>query len=139
MEDHQIYNQTYNQLCDHKRLKRIDRDYVLCLGCGESFVNQKKPPRNVTASEIVSQNQGSLQHYDKYFTDKIEVKEPVRKKASYYYYSDPTGVNNIKVSTKPNFTGVESFYDIWINGVKETMSVSDINKLLSRINCKRVR
>lgn len=124
----------YDVYCRHPRTRRIDDNFVLCLACGESYVDQTKVQNNKTINDFIRESK----HFDRHVTRNrnnniISHDYPIRQKDT--YYMDSMGVNTVVVHNPPD---EDSLYQVTINNKKRMMYYADIAKIIQQIKAFRV-
>lgn len=131
-------NQNYSAICCHNRLKRINKDFVRCLDCGQSMISQRQISGNKTEKDFVKENNSFIRNFDRNFNNELEETDEFSDKPLYEYYIDRYGVNKVIVNKKVQFYSNPPKLEVQINGSKTYLPQTDIEKLLMKINAIRI-
>ena len=131
---------SFAKICDHRRIKRIDDNYVRCYDCGQSFVNQANTISNKTQHDFVKENNYFLKNFDRNFTNVIEQKDHENKEQPINeYYRDSSGHNRIQINRVPVFNSYPHKYEVYINGSKYYLTSEHIKTILNEYKARRVK
>ncbi|BCS82981.1 hypothetical protein QLL95_gp1142 [Cotonvirus japonicus] len=128
----------FSNICGHNRLKRMDKNFVRCLDCGLSIINQSKIQSNKTPREFAEENKSVTRNFDRNFTNILEEIDEQSNVPFYEYYSDRLWNNLIKYDRTPQFSSDPVKYKIFINGHVHYLMQKEIDNVLSSINAIRI-
>lgn len=127
----------YTKLCDHSRLTRLDQNFVRCLNCGQSMINQQTIPKNKTRYDFTKENKSFDRNFDRNFNNIIEEidkqNEPV-----YEYYTDRNWANMIKINRTVQYQSFPPKYKINVNGEDAILTDSQVKELLNDVKAIRI-
>ena len=123
-------------ICNHPRKQRIDKNFVLCLSCGDSFVDMKNI-RNKRVEDFARESKHNVSvDFDRHFSNTI----PVYAKQSSTgneYYMDRAGKNRVIVNRQTGNAGAVKIR-AKINGSTRTIEQSVLSRLLRDMRAIRV-
>lgn len=131
-------NQHYSQICSHPRLTRLDANFVRCLNCGQSLVNQKAISKNKTSKDFVKENKSFGKNFSRNFSNEIEQVEKNPPLPIIEYYADERFANVIILNRNSRSMRQPVEYEIIINGNKTFLTNEQISKLLTDIKAIRL-
>ncbi|MEM0354215.1 MAG: hypothetical protein QXW79_01400 [Thermoplasmata archaeon] len=129
-----MYN-SYSKICDHLRLVRLNENFVKCLGCGQSIVNQIKIAGNKNRKDFERENWKFIKNFNRNFNNNIEEVEQSTHQPHYEYYIDHRGLNLIRIDRSLRFYPL---YEIIVNGKRNYLNGTQIEKMLADINATRI-
>lgn len=126
----------YSTICLHQRLQRIDKNFIRCLACGQSFVNQINIPKNKTGTDFSRENKIFDRNFERNFNNVIEEKDlmPVLIE----YYADKRFLNIIVIDKTNLFSNNPPKYRVFINGNYDVLTENQIKCLLNDTKATRV-
>lgn len=133
-----MFNNSYSNLCNHRRLQRIDNNFVRCLECGQSMISQKIVASNKTRDDFTRESEFLNRNFNRNFSNEIDQVDEVSNRPVYEYYTDRLGANSIVINKTPVFNSQPLKYEVVINGTKSYLTQSDISKIFFDINAIRV-
>lgn len=128
----------YSGICYHDRLKRINKNFVRCLKCGETIINHETIIKNKSSRDFVNENNSFIRNFDRNFSNIIEQVDEENDKPYYEYYIDRNRVNKIIVNRKVQFNSNPATYETIINGKKYYIDDNKIQNILNQINALKV-
>lgn len=130
---------SFSRICDHTRLKRINDDFVRCLECGQSFVNQLYLPMNKKLNDFTRESNIQFKNFDRNFTNTIDEVDEFNSKPINHYYTDKHRINKIIVNWNNQFNSDPPKYQITVNGDKSYLTKNEIKKILRDLRAIRVK
>ncbi len=131
-------NFAFSTLCDHKRLTRINSNFVRCLDCGESMISQKSIVGNKNRKDFEKENKSFTRNFDRNFSNTIGENDTLNNQPIFDYYVDRNLVNTIIVNWNIQFDSDPPKYEVFINDDKTYMTYPEIKKIISDTNCVKV-
>ena len=131
-------NSLYSSICNHPRLKRIDKDFVRCLNCGESMISQKTYSTNKTSADFVKENKSFARNFNRNFTNEIEQIDEECDIPHIEYYADAHRVNKIIIDKRVVFNSDPPKYKVSVNGGDYYMTKGDFDNLISTVRAIRL-
>lgn len=128
----------HSTICDHRRLKRINQNFVRCLDCGQSMVSQHRQPLNKTSLDFTKENKSFDRNFNRNFSNVLEETDDEFTKPLYEYYTDRMWANTIIVNRRVPFQSDPVKFEVTINGSKTYLPNAQIQKILADINAVRV-
>lgn len=133
-----IINIHMTTFCDHPRKKRVDKNFVRCLACGDSFVDLLTDPKNKKSDEFIRENSSFGKNFERNFNNVISVDDPYSSKPLYEYYMDRNGTNHVIVNKQRLFNSDPPVYQIYVNNVGSKLNTVEISKILRNLKTLRV-
>ena len=127
---------SYETICDHNRLARIDKNFVRCLECGKSMVSQTNIALNKNEKDFVKENSKFTRNFDRNFSNVIE--EVEQQKPLYEYYTDRNLANLVIVDKKVQFQSYPPTYLLTVNNTHRYCTMDEIKQLISDISAVRI-
>lgn len=130
--------ENYSTICNHNRLTRLDDNFVRCLKCGLSMVNQKNILTNKNSRDFVKENGSFIKNFDRNFNNVIEEIDELAKRPIYEYYIDRNCLNLIIVNRSSYLNSNPLRFEVIINGKKTYLDNTQFKKVLTDINAVRI-
>lgn len=128
----------YSIICDHKRLNRINKNFVRCLDCGQSMISQQKMLSNKTRQDFTNENKSFVRNFDRNFSNILEETDEQSTKPLYEYYTDRMNTNHIIINKQVQFQSNPPKFEVTVNGSTTYLTNMDIKKMLFDINAIRI-
>lgn len=124
--------------CNHPHLKRIDKNFVKCLDCGQSIVNQQVLQKNKSSYDFAKENEKIIKNFDRHFTNNF-IDESMSDEQRFEYYTDRRGNgNSIKINRKIAYYSDPPQYEIIINSSKTYLPDIEISSILRSIDAIKI-
>ena len=131
-------NINYSKICNHKRLERINNNFVRCMNCGQSMISQEILLTNKTRNDFTNENKSFVRNFDRNFTNILEEVDEQSMAPLYEYYTDRNWVNLIVINKIVQFYSNPAKYETIINGTKSYLNENEIKKLLFDVKAIKV-
>ncbi|AKI78997.1 hypothetical protein [Acanthamoeba polyphaga mimivirus] len=128
-----MYQPNFSTICNHNRLKRIDDNFVRCLDCGLSLINQVKILPNKSRQDFSKENKSFLRNFDRNFSNLIEQVDEESSVPTYKYYADRKWLNLIKINNIVQFQTNPPKYEVFINGEKSYLTQKQIDRIIQTL------
>lgn len=128
----------YDTICYHTRLKRLNDNFVRCLDCGLSMVNQKNILTNKNRREFTNENPNSTRNFERNFNNILEEVDTDYNHRPLEYYSDPKMINLIIVDRTNYLQSNPVKYRVNINGQMIYFLPNKLHELLTKIKAIRI-
>lgn len=128
---------TYSSFCPHKRIERIDKNFVRCNDCSKSFVDQLSVPSIKKMNDFVREDNSFQKNFNRNFNNEIEETEsygppPIE------YYADKNWINRIVVKWERIYGTNPSKYPVTLNGTNSSMTSEQIKHLIHNTNSIKI-
>jgi len=130
-------NRYYSGICSHTRLTRLNNNFVRCLDCGQSIINQEKISGNKTRKDFTNENKTFERNFERNFTNTIDETD-YQQPAPYEYYTDNNWANIVIINRSVQFFSKPPKYEVKINGKASYLTDEQISKLLADIKAVKV-
>lgn len=130
-------NTNYSTICDHSRVQRINSDFIRCLKCGQSMIDQVKISSSKTQQDFVNENKSFDRNFERNFTNVVEEIDE-QKAPPLEFYIDQYGTNYAIIDKTIQYDTYPPKYKINLNGKIAVMNSEKINKVLSDIRAIRI-
>ncbi len=125
---------TFSLVCGHPRTERIDNDFVRCLYCKQSFVQQRKKPVNRTQHDFIKEDSSFMKNFDRNFSNIVENTTVPKLE----YYTDRMAMNTIMINRVNKYRSQPIKFDVVVNGERALLTDKQISKLLTDIYAVRI-
>lgn len=132
-----MFNITHSKICNHDRIKRLDDNFVRCLSCGLSYINQRKHIYNKTREEFTKENKSIDRNFHRNFTNIIEEEEE-HPPLPFEFYADKNLTKMIIVDKNVNYGSYPIKYNVTINGNTKLLTVPQIKQILDGIEAVQI-
>jgi len=128
---------TYSTFCEHRRIGRVDQNFVRCNDCGRSFVDQMSVPSIKKMDDFVKEDQSFQRNFNRNFSNEIEEVEsygppPVE------YYVDKNWINRIVIKWERIYGSDPAKYHVSLNGDNTSMTNDQIKQLIQSVRATRI-
>lgn len=129
--------------CDHERSKRLDKNFVRCIQCGQSFISQETPHQNKRMGNFVNDNNSFQRNFNRNFNNIIPEIESYAP-APTEYYIDMKWIYYVIIDRTPIYESNPTKYKIEYGNInssdKNTNTLTDtqINELLHKIKAIKI-
>lgn len=127
---------SFMTICDHPNIRRINKNFVKCEACGDTFVNQKVSSTNKTSQNFINENQNFLKNFDKHFNNKID--DGTSNKQGKQYYTDHTRHQLLFIDFDKYLPSNPPKYLTYLNNERTYLSKSDISKVINDMGAIRI-
>jgi hypothetical protein len=146
----------FANLCGHNHTKRIDKDFIKCTNCGESFIQTLGFDHDQKMNAYIEENRVFDDQFNRNFDNTFIPKQRWEKQygsvirdrpsesmeylGGYVTYSGKDGRTEILVETESraqNDPRAPPQHKVRLNGQWTTMSTSELKKYLSRVGAVR--
>lgn len=127
----------YSKLCNHDHIKRIDKNFIKCLDCGQSIINQSSLPRNKTPIDFVNENKIPQSFSNKIFSH-VSYDENRNIIPKYEYYRDRNNLNEIIINWADHLYTRPIKFKTIVNSENNYLTKNEIKQLLFDVRAHRV-
>ncbi len=122
----------YSTICNHNRVERINDNFIKCLQCNETIINQLMSPTNKSTYDFVRENKSFMRNTSKNPYNVVELTPQNHQEV----FMDQHGINKVIVSRQGLSDGT---YPVTINNVKYYLTKPEIEKVLTGIGAIRIK
>lgn len=128
----------YSIICYHNRIERINKDFIRCLDCGQSIVNQENILHNKSKSDFIKENKSFENNFDRNFSNVIEEMDIVKEPLPLEFYTDKYLKNFIIIDRTIRFRAYPPKYNVNINGQEQFLTENKIKEILNTIQAIKI-
>lgn len=128
---------TYSTFCPHKRVVRVDNNFMRCNDCGRSFVDQLNAPKIKTMEDFVREDSSFQRNFNRNFNNEIEQTESYGP-VPIEYYVDKNFINRIIVKWERIYGSNPAKYTLTLNGNQSSMTDAQIRELIQNTRAIKI-